>query len=93
MANEGNDHLTIAVAEEIDKAFGGWQLPPMIELQVWFSLWSDDKDFDTRIHRDKSSVFFVQTTNNCDTSNVNESTIEIKMCNKYRLFLWHVGSG
>ncbi|XP_068978889.1 fatty-acid amide hydrolase 2-B-like isoform X5 [Bombus flavifrons] len=34
MANAGNDHLTIAVAKEIDKAFGGWQLPPMTELQV-----------------------------------------------------------
>nr|XP_033192939.1 fatty-acid amide hydrolase 2-like isoform X1 [Bombus vancouverensis nearcticus]XP_033192940.1 fatty-acid amide hydrolase 2-like isoform X1 [Bombus vancouverensis nearcticus] len=34
MANAGNDHLTIAVAKEIDKAFGGWQKPPMTELQV-----------------------------------------------------------
>ncbi|XP_071875606.1 fatty-acid amide hydrolase 2-like isoform X2 [Bombus fervidus] len=34
MANAGNDHLTIAVAKEIDEAFGGWQPPPMAELQV-----------------------------------------------------------
>lgn len=29
MANTNNDHLTIAVAEEIERAFGGWQPPPM----------------------------------------------------------------
>ncbi|XP_043595996.1 fatty-acid amide hydrolase 2-like isoform X2 [Bombus pyrosoma] len=34
MANAGNDHLTIAVAKEIDETFGGWQPPPMTELQV-----------------------------------------------------------
>ncbi|XP_012170362.1 fatty-acid amide hydrolase 2 isoform X2 [Bombus terrestris] len=34
MANTGNDHLTIAVAKEIDEVFGGWQPPPMIELQL-----------------------------------------------------------
>ncbi|CAK9797460.1 Fatty-acid amide hydrolase 2 [Anthophora plagiata] len=30
VANAGNDHLTIAVAREIEKAFGGWQQPPEI---------------------------------------------------------------
>ncbi|XP_076618980.1 fatty-acid amide hydrolase 2-B-like isoform X1 [Colletes latitarsis] len=28
VANSGNDHLTIAVAKEIEKTFGGWQQPP-----------------------------------------------------------------
>ncbi|KOC60847.1 Fatty-acid amide hydrolase 2 [Habropoda laboriosa] len=28
VANAGNDHLTIAVAQEIERAFGGWQQPP-----------------------------------------------------------------
>lgn len=27
MANTNNDHLTIAVVEEIERAFGGWQPP------------------------------------------------------------------
>ncbi|XP_076687200.1 fatty-acid amide hydrolase 2-B-like isoform X1 [Andrena cerasifolii] len=34
VANAGNDHLTIAVAQEIEKAFGGWQQPPTTELAV-----------------------------------------------------------
>ncbi|CAL7952048.1 unnamed protein product [Xylocopa violacea] len=34
IAKRGNDHLTIAVAQEIEKAFGGWQIPPTCELQV-----------------------------------------------------------
>lgn len=34
VANAGNDHLTIAVAQEIEKAFGGWQQPPMTELNI-----------------------------------------------------------
>lgn len=34
VANAGNDHLTIAVAQEIQKAFGGWQQPPSTELAI-----------------------------------------------------------
>lgn len=34
IANAGNDHLTIAVAQEIEKVFGGWQQPSTNELQV-----------------------------------------------------------
>lgn len=28
VGNVGKDHLTIAVAREIERAFGGWQEPP-----------------------------------------------------------------
>ncbi|XP_076642846.1 fatty-acid amide hydrolase 2-like isoform X1 [Halictus rubicundus] len=34
IANAGNDHLTIAMAKEIDRAFGGWQQPPATEISV-----------------------------------------------------------
>ncbi|XP_017762170.1 PREDICTED: fatty-acid amide hydrolase 2-like isoform X1 [Eufriesea mexicana] len=34
VANAGNDHLTIAVAQEIERAFGGWQQPLMTKLDV-----------------------------------------------------------
>ncbi|XP_026672661.1 fatty-acid amide hydrolase 2-B-like isoform X4 [Ceratina calcarata] len=34
VANAGNDHLTIAVAREIERVFGGWQQPPANESQV-----------------------------------------------------------
>lgn len=34
VANAGNDHLTIAMAQEIEKAFGGWQQPPCTETSV-----------------------------------------------------------
>ncbi|XP_032667905.1 fatty-acid amide hydrolase 2-B-like isoform X2 [Odontomachus brunneus] len=31
VANPGCDHLTIAVAQEIERAFGGWQEPSLVE--------------------------------------------------------------
>lgn len=34
VANTDNDHLTIAVAQSIEKAFGGWRLPPTSEISV-----------------------------------------------------------
>ncbi|XP_031826753.1 fatty-acid amide hydrolase 2-A-like isoform X2 [Nomia melanderi] len=34
VANAGNDHLTIAMAREIEKAFGGWKQPPTTEIPV-----------------------------------------------------------
>ncbi|XP_029052215.1 fatty-acid amide hydrolase 2-A-like isoform X1 [Osmia bicornis bicornis] len=34
VANAGNDHLTIAVAQRIEKAFGGWQEPPTTEVSI-----------------------------------------------------------
>ncbi|KZC10722.1 Fatty-acid amide hydrolase 2 [Dufourea novaeangliae] len=34
IANPGNDHLTIAMAKEIQNAFGGWQQPPATEITV-----------------------------------------------------------
>lgn len=34
VANPGCDHLTIAVAQEIERAFGGWQQPPSYEKMV-----------------------------------------------------------
>ncbi|XP_076754815.1 fatty-acid amide hydrolase 2-B-like [Xylocopa sonorina] len=32
IAKQGNDHLTIAVAQEIEKVFGGWQAPSACKL-------------------------------------------------------------
>ncbi|XP_076377462.1 fatty-acid amide hydrolase 2-A isoform X2 [Megalopta genalis] len=34
IANTGNDQLTIAMAKEIERVFGGWQQPPATEISV-----------------------------------------------------------